>query len=350
MGRTSVGTREVRDGTVRREDMDITTPGQSTITKIVAGSDVSLAWTGADPGTGDVTVSFVGGASTAIPLESYELADWYGGQNLSATPITLDFDSPRFPNNKFNNVNGELEFLEAGPYLILARATVSITDGTSRSTSQMVLEEDTGSGWTTVWGTEAFMYHRTLTDGKDTGTSLLTYNAAVGDKIRIRLTRVHGSSTLTTEDDGSNLIVVSLKGTRGDQGPQGIQGNPGLNGTDGLDGTDGIDGSLIYTGAGAPSNTLGNDGDLYINTSNNEYYQKGSTTSGDWGSPIGVMGSGGSGVSDHGALTGLGDDDHPQYFTQNRGDARYSLLGHTHPELSNLDLNQQKLETLYWMG
>lgn len=38
----------------------------------------------------------------------------------------------------------------------------------------------------------------------------------------------------------------------------------------------------------------------------------------------------GSGVTDHGALTGLGDDDHLQYHTDARGDLRYSLLGHTH--------------------
>src|SRR5574343_833693 len=44
-----------------------------------------------------------------------------------------------------------------------------------------------------------------------------------------------------------------------------------------------------------------------------------------------LAGGGGGGVTDHGALTGLGDDDHPQYHTDARGDARYSLLGHTHP-------------------
>lgn len=37
-----------------------------------------------------------------------------------------------------------------------------------------------------------------------------------------------------------------------------------------------------------------------------------------------------TGVSDHGALTGLSDDDHPQYLNQTRGDARYSLTGHNH--------------------
>lgn len=41
-------------------------------------------------------------------------------------------------------------------------------------------------------------------------------------------------------------------------------------------------------------------------------------------------GGGGGGVTDHGALTGLADDDHTQYHNDTRGDARYSQLGHTH--------------------
>jgi hypothetical protein len=36
------------------------------------------------------------------------------------------------------------------------------------------------------------------------------------------------------------------------------------------------------------------------------------------------------GVLDHGELSGLEDDDHPQYYNQARGDARYSLI-HPHP-------------------
>ena len=37
----------------------------------------------------------------------------------------------------------------------------------------------------------------------------------------------------------------------------------------------------------------------------------------------GPPGTGGSGSSDHGALAGLENDDHPQYHTDARGDARY---------------------------
>lgn len=39
---------------------------------------------------------------------------------------------------------------------------------------------------------------------------------------------------------------------------------------------------------------------------------------------------GGGGATDHGALTGLADDDHAQYHNNARGDARYSLLAHSH--------------------
>jgi hypothetical protein len=54
------------------------------------------------------------------------------------------------------------------------------------------------------------------------------------------------------------------------------------------------------------------------------------------GKVIGTVSSGGSeggGVTDHGALTGLADDDHTQYFNTTRGDARYSQLGHSHNDL-----------------
>jgi hypothetical protein len=68
----------------------------------------------------------------------------------------------------------------------------------------------------------------------------------------------------------------------------------------------------------------------------------------------------GDGVTDHGVLTGLTDDDHAQYLTNARGDLRYSLLGHDHTagdvtvtttsfdgNLSALDDTVQKaLETL----
>jgi hypothetical protein len=44
-------------------------------------------------------------------------------------------------------------------------------------------------------------------------------------------------------------------------------------------------------------------------------------------------------ASDHGALGGLLDDDHPQYHTDARGDARYAPLNHTHALNDLFDVN-----------
>lgn len=58
---------------------------------------------------------------------------------------------------------------------------------------------------------------------------------------------------------------------------------------------------------------------------------KHATLDGDGKVPLAQLPSGlGGGSSDHGALTGLADDDHTQYHTDARGDARYSALGHNH--------------------
>ena len=59
------------------------------------------------------------------------------------------------------------------------------------------------------------------------------------------------------------------KGDKGDQGEQGIQGEPGEPGEPGKDG------SFWYSGEGAPSSDLGKEGDMYLDTTNSDVYQKG---------------------------------------------------------------------------
>ena len=46
-------------------------------------------------------------------------------------------------------------------------------------------------------------------------------------------------------------------------------------------------------------------------------------------------GGGGGGVTDHGALTGLADDDHSQYHNDTRGDARYARRSNNLSDLSS---------------
>lgn len=56
MARTEIGTRQILDGSVNRDDIDTTTTGKALVTKIIAGDGIDISSTGVDAGTGDVTV------------------------------------------------------------------------------------------------------------------------------------------------------------------------------------------------------------------------------------------------------------------------------------------------------
>lgn len=66
-------------------------------------------------------------------------------------------------------------------------------------------------------------------------------------------------------------------------------------------------------------------------------------------SELGGGGEGG-GVSDHGGLTGLSDDDHAQYLNNARGDARYAPISHIHQTSdmeTDLGTMQDTLDDVY---
>lgn len=134
--------------------------------------------------------------------------------------------------------------------------------------------------------------------------------------------------------------ATGATGATGPKGDTGDTGPTGATGATGAPGADGQDGKTILYGTAAPT-TEGVDGDFYIRTTTNYIY--GPKAGGTWPAGVSLVGpqgpagadgapgaDGADGATDHGALTGLADDDHTQYHTDARGDARYSLLAHTH--------------------
>ena len=108
---------------------------------------------------------------------------------------------------------------------------------------------------------------------------------------------------------GSWVLQGSLKGATGDTGATGATGATGEAGQDG---------SQIYTGSTNPDALLGQDSDFYVNTTSNEYFQK---LAGVWTS-LGSF----AGVTDHGLLTGLADNDHPQYLLTSNFDIQNETM------------------------
>ncbi len=76
------------------------------------------------------------------------------------------------------------------------------------------------------------------------------------------------TSDVYQKEDGAWTLITNIKGETGadgDKGDTGDAGDPGQAGTDG---------ATWLTGSGAPDNTLGKDGDLYLDTSTSDVYQK----------------------------------------------------------------------------
>ena len=88
-----------------------------------------------------------------------------------------------------------------------------------------------------------------------------------------------------------------IKGPTGDKGPVGDKGEDGK---DGVDGEDGKDGSSWLSGSSKPTNSLGKDGDYYLNTSTNDLYFK---ENGEWKFLSSINGEDGEDGSD-GTLVG----------------------------------------------
>src|ERR1700756_3518674 len=64
MAATNIRGGQILSNTVGRSDMNTATSGSAVVTKIVQGTNVTLSSTGADSGTGDVTINATGGGAT----------------------------------------------------------------------------------------------------------------------------------------------------------------------------------------------------------------------------------------------------------------------------------------------
>lgn len=139
-----------------------------------------------------------------------------------------------------------------------------------------------------------------------------------------------GASYFASEDppvNGSNPTVdtvnwqpLSMRGAVGPQGPVGPAGPQGVQGVQGSQGPVGPQGSTGLTGPTGPTGPSGpiRSAADYDNSVAPTALQV-ISWNGSQFAPRTVV----EGVSDHGALSGLGDDDHSQYLDTVRGDARY---------------------------
>jgi hypothetical protein len=87
--------------------------------------------------------------------------------------------------------------------------------------------------------------------------------------------------------------ATGIAGPSGPTGAQGVAGLPsavtGPTGASGIQGATGPRGATVLGGNGVPSNSTGNDGDWYVDTSGRRFY--GPKSAGQWSSSFSLIGS-----------------------------------------------------------
>lgn len=84
---TQIRGTQVDDGTIQRRDLDTATVGQAVVAKLVQGANVTLTSTGADSGTGDVTIAVPGGGTGPPGLNAFNVTS--GSFTVPASGATV---------------------------------------------------------------------------------------------------------------------------------------------------------------------------------------------------------------------------------------------------------------------
>lgn len=97
-----------------------------------------------------------------------------------------------------------------GKYHIHIDITNYISSGTKASESKGIVKINTGSGWSSINGTSCYMLHNKSGQSLSTGSIDFIYSFNAGDKIRIRTTKVSGTSTLKTVLKGCRILLEKI--------------------------------------------------------------------------------------------------------------------------------------------
>lgn len=153
-------------------------------------------------------------SSSSSSIKMFQVPSYSGGQiigdwppqNIVLAPDPVVTDAAVF---SWDGVD-EVTILKAGNIFIVGGIGLEQTAGGGRTISRLVLmHQPSGSSYTSLWGSERFLYIRNNTDGNF--GSMVTNSATavgVGDKICMQANRESGSGTLVIDADTANLQIL----------------------------------------------------------------------------------------------------------------------------------------------
>jgi hypothetical protein len=132
-----------------------------------------------------------------------------GGINLDSGFADITWEIEKRKDSIYTHATNSpvIEFRKAGDYKIITEISTDVASGFSRSASEARLSSNTGSGFTPIDGTLAYMYNRTSTGGENTASITFVETFSVGDQIKVEARRISGTSTIETLENACRIYI-----------------------------------------------------------------------------------------------------------------------------------------------
>jgi hypothetical protein len=217
MSQTVIRGSQLLNNTVQRQDLDTTTAGQALVTKIVQGSGITLSSTGADSGTGDVTVTAAPGR---VSSDANNLAT-LGSDSLIAVPASSIWSVRLRSFNAIGNPTFECDQINVGSSFVLTGGTKidrwsTVKSGTMAATGQQI---DAGAGGIVIPGTNFAITSKflriTLTTQEASlaaGDYLVVQQIVEGPFFRALMGDVHSAQVLVRSSVAGLKFGLSIRG------------------------------------------------------------------------------------------------------------------------------------------
>jgi hypothetical protein len=154
--------------------------------------------------------------------------DSAGNINITGgwTDLTLDTEVKEDAPYTHSTNSAEVAFNEDGWYEITYDVGTYISSGGSRTSSRAKIQEDTGSGYVDVPGSQATMYNRNSANGFDSASATILREFNAGDIIKIQAQSFNGTDTVLTEAETVRLVIKKFvtSGGGGGGGMEFVQG------------------------------------------------------------------------------------------------------------------------------
>lgn len=104
MAQTQVRGSQILNASIQRQDLDTTTVGQAVATKLIQGTNITLSSTGADSGTGDVTINCPTGGTGPAGPQGVRGSQWFNGTGAPPTPVPGSLPGDYYLDNSSGDV------------------------------------------------------------------------------------------------------------------------------------------------------------------------------------------------------------------------------------------------------